>query len=143
MCRTPLDIYDYRPQAMNAYLQNYGWHFSQKACEFAVSMLYKKNPTTGKEEKVQPMSKEEVDKICAKYNVKLENNQLYDYVYIANKIKADYWQSSIVDEQHFALHIKDDIDDIDTPVRLGCHGLLCCQRIRHGAYNGQTCMDRM
>ena len=114
MCRTPLDIYDYRPQAMNAYLQNYGWHFSQKACEFAVSMLYRKNPTTGKEEKVQPMSQEEVDKICAKYNVKLENNQLYDYVYIANKIKADYWQSSIVDEQHFALHIKDDIDDIDT-----------------------------
>lgn len=37
----------------------------------------------------------------------------YDYVFVANMCKADYYGSSITDEKHFALYIKDTIDDED------------------------------
>ena len=48
-----------------------------------------------------------------KYNVVLENNVGYDYVFVANMCKADYLKSSIADEHHLALYVKDTIDDID------------------------------
>lgn len=37
----------------------------------------------------------------------------YDYMFVANMCKADYYGSSIEDEKHFALYIKDTIDDED------------------------------
>lgn len=37
----------------------------------------------------------------------------YDCVYVANMARADYWGSSIADEQHLALFVKDFIDDED------------------------------
>ena len=37
----------------------------------------------------------------------------YDYVFVGNMCKADYYGSSITDERHFALYIKDTIDDED------------------------------
>ena len=46
-------------------------------------------------------------------NIKLENNVGYDYVFVGNMCKADYYGSSITDERHFALYIKDTIDDED------------------------------
>lgn len=36
-----------------------------------------------------------------------------DYVFVGNMCKADYYGSSITDERHFALYIKDTIDDED------------------------------
>lgn len=109
----PLDIYDYRPKAMDAYLAAYGWHFGKKACEEAVSKMRKTNPATGKKERIEPMTKEKVDELLARYNVKLEYNTLYDYVYTANQGLADMYKSSVPDEQHLALYIKDVIDDPD------------------------------
>ena len=38
---------------------------------------------------------------------------MYDSTYIANMCKADYLGSSIVDDVHMALFIKDAIDDPD------------------------------
>lgn len=35
------------------------------------------------------------------------------YVFVGNMCKADYYGSSITDERHFALYIKDTIDDED------------------------------
>ena len=37
----------------------------------------------------------------------------YDYVYVANMGKADLLKSSITDEQHLALYVKDVVDDVD------------------------------
>ena len=43
----------------------------------------------------------------------MEDNSLYDYVWVANMVRSDYWKSSITDEQHLALMIKDIVDDPD------------------------------
>lgn len=108
-----MNMYMYPPAMMN-YMMNYRWHFSKKASDYAASLMRRKKEGTEDEtEPIKPYTKEEVDQLLKKYNVKLENNQLWDYVYIANKAKADYWGRSISDEQHLALHIKDEIDDVD------------------------------
>lgn len=110
--RQPLDIYDDYPEDMKRYLKNYGWHFNKKACDFAISLMRKKDPT-GKPTKVQSWSKEEVDNMLTTYGVTLEHNTGYDAVYVANMVKADNYKGSIADEGHVALHIKEVIDDID------------------------------
>ena len=38
---------------------------------------------------------------------------MYDATYVANMLMSDMYKSSIPDEQHLALGIKDLIDDID------------------------------
>lgn len=110
---TELDIYDYRPQAMTDYLKTWGWHFNKKACEFAVSKMRKLNSATGKKEPIDALSKDRVDEVLTRNNVKLEHSKGYDYVYAANQCMADLYKSSIVDEKHLALYVKDMIDDPD------------------------------
>lgn len=102
-----LDIYDKRPEAMVNYLSHYGWHFNKKMCEFAISKMKK----DGK--KLSPIYKEKVEDILKSYGITIENNILYDAVYVANMAKADFYGSSIPDEKHLALFIKDYIDDED------------------------------
>lgn len=104
---TPLDLYDDMPKYMKKYLQNYGWHFNKALCDYATSLMYK----NGK--KIEPLSKEFVDKLLSDNNIKLLKNIGHDYVFVANMCKADYYGSSIIDEKHFALYIKDTIDDED------------------------------
>lgn len=111
--RLPLDMYDDIPMEMRKYLRFHGWHFNKKACDFAVSLMRKKNASTGKTEKIEPLTKDQVDSMLAKYGVTLENNVDYDYVYVANMGKADLLKSSITDEQHLALYVKDVVDDVD------------------------------
>ena len=100
---------------MEAYLSNFGWHFNKKMCDFAVSLMKKINPATGKKERIEPISKEKVEELLTKYGMKLDNNSLYDFVYVANMGKADFFKSSIPDEQHLAVNVKDVIDDPDAP----------------------------
>ena len=102
MKRESLDMYDDRPREMTAYLRNYGWHFNKKLCEFAISKMNRLNPSTGKKERIEPLTRDIVDEILSKYNIKLNNNILYDYVYVANMCKADLYKSSVPDEQHLA-----------------------------------------
>ena len=105
--RQSLDSYDIMPTNMRKYLQNYGWHFNKALCKYAVSLMRKDNA------KLQPVSKEFVDSVLKQYSLDLENNVGYDYIFVANMCKADYYGSSIEDEKHFALYIKDTIDDED------------------------------
>lgn len=118
--REPLDTYemDLMPMEMKAYLRNYGFSFSKKACEWAISLLRKENPSTKKEEKIEPWNKEQVDELLKKHNITLENNVGYNYVYVANMLRADKYKSSIPDEQHLAMGVKDVIDDVDASPRL-------------------------
>ena len=44
------------------------------------------------------------------YNCDKTNHSI---IFVANMCKADYYGSSITDEKHFALYIKDTIDDED------------------------------
>lgn len=57
MRREPLDIRDKRPEEMEAYLSNFGWHFNKKMCEFAVSLMKKLNPSTGKKSELSQYQK--------------------------------------------------------------------------------------
>ena len=97
---------------MREYLEAYGWHFSKKMCEWAVGKMKCKDEA-GKTKKLEPMKKDEVEEMLKKYGVKLERDAGYDCVYAANMGRADYLKSSIPDEQHLALFVKDYIDDPD------------------------------
>lgn len=115
--RKPLDSYDEvgMPQEMLAYLSHNGWHFNKKMCEFACSKMYKLDPNTQQPIPITPYTKEQVDALLQKFNIKLENKIGYDYIYVANMCKADFYGSSISDEHRLALYIKDVIDDPDAP----------------------------
>lgn len=113
--RTPLDIYEVEmmPAAMKAYLRNHGYSFSKKACDFAVSLMERRNKATDKTEKIEAYSKEKVEDLLSKNGVTLKNNIGYNFVYIANMSLSDYMKESIEDEAHLAKHIRCIIDDVD------------------------------
>lgn len=111
MKRASLTQYEEYPEAMLVYMRNYGPHFNRKLFEFAVSMMFKE--VDGEEKKITPYSKEKIDNILKLQGVKVERNQLYDAAYVANMCKADFLGSSITDEYHLALYVKDVIDDVD------------------------------
>lgn len=107
-----LDSKDSFPTGMKQYLSYYGWHFSKAMCDWAVSMMYKRN-AANKKEYIQPLTKEQVNTLLNNQNIKI-NDSTYDYVYIANMCKADFLGSSIADDKHWALYVKDVIDDQDS-----------------------------
>lgn len=103
------DLYDNIPEDMKRYLGNYGFNFSKKMCDWAVSMMKTKDG------KITPISKEKVDELLNKYNISLEKDNGYNSVYVANMGKADYLSRSVPNENYLALFIKDYIDDPDYP----------------------------
>ena len=113
MKRDSLDIYDEMPKDMKHYLRYNGRHFNRKLCDFAISKMESTNPSTGEVVHVVRLDKEAVDALLKTYRVEIKNNQLYDYVYVANMCKADFLGKSVPDEQHLCLYIKDVIDDVD------------------------------
>ena len=105
--------YNYTPIEMRAYFRNYGESFSKRACEYAVSMMRRKNPATGKDEPIEGYSKDKAEELMAKHGIKLEHNINYNFVYVMNMAYADYWKSGIEDEVHLCKIVKDIIDDVD------------------------------
>lgn len=103
-----LDTYQRFPDGFRAYLENYGWHFSKKICEFAVSHMKDRN---GK--KIEPYTKEKVDALLQQHGIELKNDKGYDSVYVCNMAISDYYGSSIVNQQYLAMFIKDYVDDED------------------------------
>ena len=80
-------------------------------CDWTTSDMYK---IVGKEKAyINVWSKDEVDNVLKKYNIKLDTSVGYDYVFVANMCRADYLGSSIMDEGHVAMFIKDYVDDPD------------------------------
>lgn len=111
---TALDIFEIElPSGMRSYLRAYGFNFNRKACDFAISKMKRINPATGKKEPIEPMTKEQCEELLQKQNIKLEHNEGHNFVYVINMVKADFWKSSIEDERHLALFVKDTIDDPD------------------------------
>jgi hypothetical protein len=108
-----LDSYDILPKEMRAYLRNYGYSFSKRACEYAISLMRKRNTATGKTEPIVAMSKEQAEELLTKHGIKLENNIGYNFVYVLNMAVADYFKSSLKEEKDLAQFVKDTIDDID------------------------------
>ena len=103
-----LDDREEFPTGLEKYLSMYGWHFSKKLCNFAVSNMRKDSG-----EKIAPITKEALDLLLAKNGIELDNKFGYDYVFVANMCKADYLGSSVTDEAHLAKFVKDYCDDPD------------------------------
>lgn len=102
---------DRYPYGMEEYLSANGWHFNKPMMEWAVSLMRKRKGA--KEEGVELLSKEKTEELLKTYGVKVENCVGYDMAYVANMARADFYGSSITDEQHLALFIKDYLDDPD------------------------------
>lgn len=93
---------------MDAYLSEYGWNFSKKMCEWAVSMMRDRNGN-----KVQLRSKEQVETMLRNAGITLENDKGYNAVYVTHMAIADFLGSSIKDDTHLARYVRDVIDDYD------------------------------
>ena len=89
------------------YININGPHFNKALCEYAISLMMK----GGKP--LEPVSKEQVDKLLVSNSITLKKNQGWDYVFVANMGKADYLGSSIPDENHLAKYVNDVINDVD------------------------------
>lgn len=113
MCRPALDSYSYMPEEMRAYMRNYGFSFSKRACEWAVNHMERRSGVSGKTEPIEPYSKEKAEELLTKHGIKLENNIGYNFVYVLNMAVADFYKSSIKDEKDLAQFVKDVIDDVD------------------------------
>ena len=92
---TDLTQYDIKPQGMINYLRYNGPHFSKRLADWAISKM-KKN---GKA--LQPSSKQEIDRAMQSLNLSIENNILYDYVYVYNMAKVKYVKDYIDDEDGY------------------------------------------
>lgn len=113
MKRQNFTQYDEYPEAMLIYMRNYGPHFNRKLYEFATSLMTKIE--AGVEKRVNPYTKENIEAVMTNTGIKVKNAQLYDAAYVATMCKADFLGSSITDERHLALYVKDVIDDVDAP----------------------------
>lgn len=91
--------YDIKPEGFLNYLRYYGTHFNKKLCEFACQNL-----------SVRECTKDKIDYLLQTHGIELKNAKLYDSVYIANWCKSVFYGSSIADEKHFVLFIKDIFD---------------------------------
>ncbi len=111
---------------MTDYLKQYGFHFNKKTCDLAISLMRKKNATTGKPEKIEPWTKDQVEELLLHNGVKIDNSHMYDVVYVANMLKADCYKSSLEDDKHIALGIKDRVDDVDSSPENIFRGWLAC-----------------
>ena len=108
MERTDLTQYDIKPEAMVNYLRYNGPHFNSKLLEFAVSHI-----KAAGDVKITPFTKQEIDQKLKFTGTILKQNQLYDHVFVANMCKADFLESSILDEAHLILYVKDVMEDPD------------------------------
>lgn len=111
MKRVSFTQFDDMPESMMMYMRHYGPHFNKKLCEFAVGMMTKKS--NGVETPITPYTKDMVKNMLNTAGISLKNDQLHDSVFVANMCKADFLGSSIQDEKHVAMYVKDVIDDVD------------------------------
>lgn len=100
------------PEDMKTYLSYYGMNFSKKLYEFAVSNM-RRESADGKMEKVKPMTADELKSLLSKHKIEIGHNDLYNALYLEAMVKADYWGSSIEDEEHLAKYIEDTLCDVD------------------------------
>ena len=113
--RTPLDMYDYEmtPPAMKAYLRNYGFNFSKKACEYAVSLMKISEPAPARQVPITPWDKERVEECFKKNGVNLNGGLNYNHVYLFNMAIADY-PKALPDEKARCLFVKESAEDVDS-----------------------------
>ena len=106
-----LDYKQQFPSGMDEYLSFYGWHFSKKMCDWAVSKMYR--VINGKKQKVDVITKERLNELMNIYNVKFECPYEYDCLYVINMAKADFYGTTMQDERSLLSFTKDYTEDSD------------------------------
>lgn len=94
--------------AFEEYTDQYGCHFSRKLYEWAVSMMRDRNGNS-----TQPVEKEQVKEFLEAHGLTVKNDKGYDAAYVYHMAKADYFGTSISDDVHLALFVRDFLDDPD------------------------------
>lgn len=102
-----LTQFDIMPAEMINYLRYNGPHFSKSLAQFAIGKMKK----DGK--KLQAISEEQMETILKNAQVEIENDMLYDALYVINMAKADFFGSSITTDNALAKFVKDYLDDED------------------------------
>ena len=102
-----LTQFDIMPAEMINYLRYNGPHFSKSLAQFAIGKMKK----DGK--KLQAISEEQLETILKNAQVEIENDILYDALYVINMAKADFFGSSITTDTALAKFVKDYLDDED------------------------------
>ena len=103
--------YDEIPDGMKRYINNYGCHFNKKLWKEATSRMYK--IVDGEKQYIKPYTKEQTEALLESYGIKPERGKMYDAAYVISMAKADYLGSSIPDEKHLAMFVRDMLDDPD------------------------------
>lgn len=106
-----LDLYTQLPSGMQEYLSYYGWHFSKKMYQWAVSRMYREE--NGRKKPVEPYTKERVDGLLRQYNLVLTRDSGYDSAYVANMCLADYYGTSVKGEGALIQYVYDTVEDPD------------------------------
>lgn len=88
MCKQSLDIYDVRPRSMVAYLSNFGWHFNEDLCRFAVSLMYSSDED-GEKTYTRYKEKDEVNALISKHGIKMHRPLDYDFLYLYHSYCTD------------------------------------------------------
>ena len=112
MCNIRLDARDRFPDGMEEYLSVNGWHFNKKMCDYATRRMRKKGKS-GEEVALESYDSDRCEAILRQNGVDMSAFIGYDFVYVMNMCRADYYGSSVTDEQHLALFVKDYLCDPD------------------------------
>ena len=94
--------------SMEQYLEQYGRHFNKKLFESAVKSMRDRN---GNE--IPMLDKDRVNTFLKANGVNLKNDIGHDAAWVLHMAKADYWGSTVTDDSHLALFVRDFIDDPD------------------------------
>lgn len=103
------------------YQEKHKGHFSKKLADWAISMMEKEDTATGKMKPITPISLEDVEEMMEQAHIKIPEESIYDALYLANMIKADY-EKSLPTKDVKAKYIEETICDPD-----GCpESVLAC-----------------
>ena len=103
------------------YQEKHKGHFSKKLADWAISMMEKKDASSGKMTRLTPSSIDEMEDALAQSNIQIKEECIYDALYLWNMTKADY-EKSLPTKEDRAKYIDETINDPD-----GCpEAVLAC-----------------
>lgn len=106
-----MDYNEAMPSGMAEYISMYGWHFSKRMCEWACSRMYK--VVNDRKEYISPYTRDWLEQLLRNWSISVNGADIYDALYVANMCKADFYGSSIPDDQRLARYVGDVINDAD------------------------------
>ena len=93
---------------MEEYIEQYGRHFNKALFEFAVGMM---KDRSGRPLKV--WDKDQVAAFLKGFGVQLRSSVGHDAAYVLHMARADYFGSSLPDDNRLATFVKDYLEDPD------------------------------